>query len=55
MLYRLSGQTLRVEYSHYEPDEGQPLDCLDLDRVEDLNGIGLPPMSCLIISSSVPW
>ena len=38
MFYKLAGQTLRVEYEHYEPDEGQPVESIDVERIEDLAG-----------------
>ena len=38
MLYKLAGRTLRVEYECYDPDEGQPVDAVDVERIEDLAG-----------------
>ena len=39
MLYKLNGYGwLKVEYSFYDADEGQPVVSLDIDSITDFNG-----------------
>jgi len=35
MLYKLRGQTLRVEYEFYDQDEGQPVQYVDFESITD--------------------
>jgi hypothetical protein len=38
MLYNWNGQTLDVEYSFYDADEGQPVISVSIDAIRDLGG-----------------
>jgi hypothetical protein len=42
----LAGRRLWVEFTHYEPDEGQPVDYIDIEQCEDMAGnpVTLSPM-----------